>query len=77
MDVPMRQPRRPCPDVGGLVGGELSMTMWTSKSLGARAPTSFRKSGNSSDRWRLQHLPMTKPVAMSGAANGGVVPLRL
>ena len=29
------------------------------------------------DQWRLQHLPMMKPMATSGAANGEVVPLRL
>ena len=55
----------------------LSMTMRTSDPSGTRASIPFGKSGHSSDRRRLRHLPMTKPTATSGAANGGVVPLRL
>ena len=37
----------------------------------------FRKSRNSLARWRPQHLPMTAPVATSGAANSEVACLRL
>ena len=50
---------------------------WTFKSLGTWVSISFGKSGNSLARWRLQHFPMTKPVAMPGAGNSGGVPFRL
>src|ERR1700739_1067389 len=45
------------------------MTRWTSRSRGTLASISSRNLRNSVARWRAKHLPITRPVAMSRAAN--------
>ena len=78
VDMPAGMPGQPTPDGGRLVGCVVvhhQMDVEFAGDLGfERAQENLR---NSRLRWRGKHWPMTRPVAMSSAANSVVVPWRV